>query len=184
MTVGKGGRALNLTSEGVFKTLKSINEARGKKVSRNPLTSMKIIQSTNILLPREQNTDRAETVRILSRLLEVSSTPYQKIRVLLALVSSRLDYSTVLSSMPHDSWCAALSETNELITMMLGEQKNDYIVTETVDEYDDMVERAPGQGDENAGDRVKVRGSIISFVENLDNEVSSLSVARFLDVLF
>lgn len=33
MTVGKGGRALNLTSEGVFKTLKTINEARGKKVS-------------------------------------------------------------------------------------------------------------------------------------------------------
>jgi hypothetical protein len=33
MTVGKGGRALNLTSEGVFKTLKTINEGRGKKVS-------------------------------------------------------------------------------------------------------------------------------------------------------
>lgn len=147
MTVGKGGRALNLTSEGVFKTLKTINEARGKK-----------------------NTDRAETVKILSRLLEVSSTPYQKIRVLLALVSSRLDYSTVLSSMPHDSWCAALKETNELISMMLGEQKSNYIVVESVDEYDDMVERAPGQGDEKEGERVKVRGSIISFVENLDNE--------------
>lgn len=121
----------------------------------------------------KQNTDRAETVKILSRLLEVSSTPYQKIRVLLALVSSRLDYSTVLSSMPHDSWCAALKETNELISMMLGEQKSNYIVVETVDEYDDMVERAPGQGDEKEGERVKVRGSIISFVENLDNEVSN-----------
>jgi len=147
MTVGKGGRALNLTSEGVFKTLKTINEGRGKK-----------------------NTDRAETVRILSRLLEVSTTPYQKIRVLLALVSSRLDYSQNLTSMPHDSWVNALKETNELITMLLGPNKNDYIVIETVDEYDDMVERVPGQGEEKAGERVKVRGSIISFVENLDNE--------------
>jgi translation initiation factor 3 subunit C len=33
MTVGRGGRALNLTSDGVFKTLKSIMESRGRKVS-------------------------------------------------------------------------------------------------------------------------------------------------------
>lgn len=33
MTVGRGGRALQLTSEGVFKTLKSIAENRGRKVS-------------------------------------------------------------------------------------------------------------------------------------------------------
>jgi translation initiation factor 3 subunit C len=118
-----------------------------------------------------QNTDRAETVRILSRLLEVSATPYQKIRVLLALISSRLDYSQNLTSMPHDSWVNALKETNELITMLLGPNKNEYIVVETVDEYDDMIERVPGQGEEKAGERVKVRGSIISFVENLDNEV-------------
>jgi hypothetical protein len=39
MTVGKGGRALNLTSEGVFKTLKTINEGRGKKVSDTGLVS-------------------------------------------------------------------------------------------------------------------------------------------------
>lgn len=32
MTVGKGGRALNLTAEGVFKTLKTITEGRGRKV--------------------------------------------------------------------------------------------------------------------------------------------------------
>jgi translation initiation factor 3 subunit C len=32
MTIGKGGKALNLTSEGVFKTLKDILEQRGRKV--------------------------------------------------------------------------------------------------------------------------------------------------------
>ena len=34
MTVGRGGRTLQLTSEGVFKTLKSIAENRGRKVSK------------------------------------------------------------------------------------------------------------------------------------------------------
>jgi hypothetical protein len=32
MTVGRGGKSLQLTSEGVFKTLKTIAENRGRKV--------------------------------------------------------------------------------------------------------------------------------------------------------
>lgn len=32
MTIGKGGKALNLTSEGVFRTLRDIFEQRGRKV--------------------------------------------------------------------------------------------------------------------------------------------------------
>lgn len=146
MTVGRGGRALNLTSEGVFKTLKGIMESRGRK-----------------------NTDRAETIKILSKLLEVATSPYQKIRVLLALVSARLDYSTNLASIPHDSWCSAMSELNQLITMLLGSNK-DYVVTEDAGEYDDMVERAPGQGDEKENSRVKVRGSLINLLESVDTE--------------
>ncbi len=35
MTIGKGGKTLNLTSDGVFKTLKEIFEQRGRKVSVN-----------------------------------------------------------------------------------------------------------------------------------------------------
>jgi translation initiation factor 3 subunit C len=97
--------------------------------------------------------------------LEVSSTPYQKIRVLLAIIASRLDYSASLSSIPHDSWVSALKETNMLISMLLTDNR-EYIVTEETDEYDDMIERVPEAGNQ----RVKVRGSLISFVENLDNE--------------
>lgn len=143
MTVGRGGRALQLTAEGVFKTLKSIAENRGRK-----------------------NVDRAETIKILSKLLEVSATPYQKIRVILALVAARLDYSPNLASIPHDSWVSALQETNDLVTMLLGESK-EYIVVEETDEYDDMVERTPAS---EKTDRVKVRGSLISTLESLDNE--------------
>lgn len=36
MTIGKGGKALNLTPEGVFKTLKDIFEQRGRKVCPEP----------------------------------------------------------------------------------------------------------------------------------------------------
>jgi hypothetical protein len=32
MTVGKGGKSLDLTKEGLFKTLKTVQEARGRKV--------------------------------------------------------------------------------------------------------------------------------------------------------
>lgn len=32
-TIGRGGRALNLTAEGTFKTLREIFDSRGKKVS-------------------------------------------------------------------------------------------------------------------------------------------------------
>jgi hypothetical protein len=38
MTVGRGGRALQLTSEGVTKTLKTIAENRGRKVGTGAST--------------------------------------------------------------------------------------------------------------------------------------------------
>ena len=119
------------------------------------------------LCPLLQNVDRAETIKILTRLMEVSTSPYQKIRVLLASIASRLDYSASLASIPHDSWVSALNDTNQLLTMLLGENK-DYIVAEETEEYDDMIERSPKSDGE--GDRVKVRGSLISTLESLDNE--------------
>lgn len=40
MTIGKGGKTLNLTADGVFKTLREIFEARGRKVCRFPLITI------------------------------------------------------------------------------------------------------------------------------------------------
>lgn len=37
MTIGRGGRALNLTAEGTFKTLQEVFESRGKKVGGDHL---------------------------------------------------------------------------------------------------------------------------------------------------
>ncbi|ORY35012.1 putative eukaryotic translation initiation factor subunit [Naematelia encephala] len=144
MTIGKGGKALNLTTEGVFRTLRDIFEARGRK-----------------------NTDRAETIRILSKLLEVSTTTYQRIRVYLALIPARLDYSQSLVSIPHDSWVSCLHELDALISLLI--QEPDYVVQEQTEEYDDLVDREPTVVDGKT-QRVAVAGSLIGMLENLDNE--------------
>ena len=82
-TVGKGGRTLQYTAESIFKHLRSIIESRGKK-----------------------NTDRAEQIRVMEKLLEVATTPYQRIRTLLTLISTRFDLTSGSAGtfMPQDHW--------------------------------------------------------------------------------
>jgi translation initiation factor 3 subunit C len=113
-----------------------------------------------------QNTDRADQIRILERLLEVAVTPYQRIRVLLALVSSRFDYNaTVASYMPIEMWLSAQLEIDSLIATLI--EYGSYSVQEVTEEYDDLVERTP-EGEKDGV--VRIRGSIISFVDRLDDE--------------
>lgn len=142
MTVGKGGKAMSLTPETVLKTLQSVLEARGKK-----------------------STDRSEQLRVLEKLLSIAATPYAKIRVLLALISSLFDYSTAsFNYLPLDQWASARSRFEELIDLLNAEPK--YIVREEVGDYDEQEERAP------TADRptVEIRGSLLSLVERLDDE--------------
>lgn len=82
-TVGKGGKTLQYTPESIFKHLRSIIESRGKK-----------------------NTDRAEQIRVMERLLEVATTPYQNIRVLLTLMSTRFDLTSgsTATTMSQEQW--------------------------------------------------------------------------------
>ncbi|KAH7927117.1 hypothetical protein BV22DRAFT_1061497 [Leucogyrophana mollusca] len=142
-TVGKGGKAMQFTTDSIFKTLKLVNEARGKK-----------------------NTDRGEQIRILEKLLEVAVTPYQRIRILLALVSSRFDYnSSVATFMPVDLWLSAQREVDQLISIVATDSS--YSVQEATEEYDELLERTPATEKDGV---VRVRGSIISFVDRLDDE--------------
>lgn len=142
-TVGKGGRVLQFTSENIFKELQLIQEARGKK-----------------------NTDRAEQIRILEKLLEVAVTKYQRIRVLLALVSARFDYNaSVTSHMPIELWVAAQKEVDQLFSIVATDSQ--YTVEEVMPDYDELAERTPDDEPDNI---VRVRGSIISFVDRLDDE--------------
>lgn len=82
-TVGRGGKTLQYTPESIFKHLRSIVESRGKK-----------------------NTDRPEQIRIMEKLLDVATTPYQTIRVLLTLISTRFDLTSgsTATFMSQEQW--------------------------------------------------------------------------------
>ncbi|KAG7446402.1 eukaryotic translation initiation factor 3 subunit 8 [Guyanagaster necrorhizus] len=142
-TVGKGGKSMQFTSESIFKNLQAVQEARGKK-----------------------NTDRAEQIRILEKLLEVAATTYQRLRVLLALISSRFDYnSSVSTHMPVELWLSAQREVDQLLSVVASNSA--YSVQEITGDYDEMVERSPSTEKDGV---VRIRGSIISFVDRLDDE--------------
>ncbi|KAJ7703315.1 eukaryotic translation initiation factor 3 subunit 8 N-terminus-domain-containing protein [Mycena rosella] len=144
-TVGKGGKAMQFSADGILKNLQAVQEARGKK-----------------------NTDRAEQIRILEKLLEVAVTSYQQIRVLLALVSSRFDYnSSVATHMPIELWLSAQREVDQLVAIVASHPA--YSIQEITEDYDELKERVPEDPEEKGG-IVRIRGSIISFVDRLDDE--------------
>jgi translation initiation factor 3 subunit C len=116
-------------------------------------------------LNNKQNTDRAEQIRILEKLLEVAVTPYQRIRVLLALISSRFDYnSSVATHMPIELWISAQREVDQLLSIVMTDPN--FSIQEATDEYDELAERSPA----TEGGVVRIRGSIISFIDRLDDE--------------
>lgn len=117
-------------------------------------------------LTASQNTDRPEQIKILEKLLEVAVTSYQRIRVLLALISARFDYnSSVASYMPVELWSSAQKEVDQLISVCVQEPK--YSIQEVTEDYDELLERSPETEDSGI---VRIRGSIISFVDRLDDE--------------
>ncbi|KAK3313742.1 eukaryotic translation initiation factor 3 subunit 8 N-terminus-domain-containing protein [Apodospora peruviana] len=144
-TVGKGGRTLQFTPESIFKHLRTIMESRGKK-----------------------NTDRLEQIKIMEKLLDVAVTPYQKIRVLMTLVSARFDLgSGGAASMPLEHWKAAERELAALLTLL--EKERDHVVIEGAEEWDDD-DKAPVL--EPGQKYIKVPGSIVSYIERLDDELT------------
>ncbi|CAJ0871297.1 1541_t:CDS:2 [Entrophospora sp. SA101] len=96
----------------------------------------------------KKNTDRLEQIKILQSLLEVASTPYQQIRVLLALIPAQFDYSPKI---------------NQLLAIL--ENNPHFIIHEVVDDQEEDKEPVvePGQ-------TFGIRGSILSFIDRLDDE--------------
>jgi translation initiation factor 3 subunit C len=100
--------------------------------------------------------------------LEVAVTAYQRIRVLLALVSSRFDYnSSVATHMPIELWLSAQREVDQLVAIVAAHPA--YSIQEITEDYDELKERIPEDPEEKGG-IVRIRGSIISFVDRLDDE--------------
>ncbi|CAG8474157.1 18812_t:CDS:2 [Acaulospora morrowiae] len=130
------------TSENLFRKLREVLEARGKK-----------------------NTDRLEQIKILQKLLEVASTPYQEIRVLLALIPSQFDYNPSMSNyMNVDMWKSTLKEINQLLIILEDNPK--YIIHEAAEE--ELEDKEPVV--EAGQPPFTIRGSIVSFVDRLDDE--------------
>ncbi|KAF9111228.1 Translation initiation factor 3 subunit c [Mortierella sp. AM989] len=140
--VGAGGKTVELNQENLFKKLREIAEARGKK-----------------------NTNREEQVRILERLLVIANTPYQKIRVLLSLISAQFDFAIGISGyMNLPLWKSAEKYLNSLLTVL--EANTGYVVKEDVPEEDESdKDRSPQNGE-----TVFIQGSIVAFVDRLDDE--------------
>ncbi|KAJ6557192.1 eukaryotic translation initiation factor 3 subunit 8 N-terminus-domain-containing protein [Mycena sp. CBHHK59/15] len=142
---GGAARPAAAAAGGILKNLQAVQEARGKK-----------------------NTDRAEQIKILEKLLEVAVTSYQRIRVLLALISSRFDYnSSVATHMPIELWLSAQREVDQLVAIVASNPA--YSIQEITEDYDELKERTPADPEEKGG-IVRIRGSIISFVDRLDDE--------------
>ncbi|GAA5962470.1 hypothetical protein JCM3765_004307 [Sporobolomyces pararoseus] len=143
-TVGaaKGKTVAPVSSEGIYKALAQVMEQRGRK-----------------------NTDRNAQISTLEGLLNVAASPYQKIRVILALISAQLDYNPATNThMPLESWSAAQKLLDTLLDLLLAEPS--FSVRETAPDYDDQIERTPSAEEPV----VIVRGSIIALVDRLDDE--------------
>ncbi|OJJ84739.1 translation initiation factor eIF3 core subunit c [Aspergillus glaucus CBS 516.65] len=144
-TVGRGGKTLQYTPESILKHLRVIVESRGKK-----------------------NTDRLEQIKTMEKLLEVSQNPYQRIRVYLTLISTRFDLSSSSAAnyMSPDQWKLADKELSALLGVL--EQNRNWVVAEGAEEWDDD-DRQPQPAE---GEVFYVPGSIVSYIERLDDELT------------
>ncbi|OCL10869.1 eukaryotic translation initiation factor 3 subunit C [Glonium stellatum] len=142
--VGAGGKAMQYTPESILKHLRTIVEARGRK-----------------------NTDRLEQIRVMERLRDVAVNDYQKIRVLLTLISTRFDLTSGTGSqMSQEQWKLAEHEFSELLEIL--ESTQEIVVIENAEEWEDdekLPPIAPGQ-------IFRIPGSVVSFVERLDDELT------------
>lgn len=144
-TVGKGGKLLQFTPESIFKHLRSIMESRGRK-----------------------NTDRVEQIKIMEKLNEISTTPYQRIRVLLTIISTRFDLgSGAATSMATDHWKAAEKEIGQLLDTL--NEHTEYVVLSNAEEWEDDEVPPTLQGGEKY---IKIPGSVVSYIERLDDELT------------
>ncbi len=67
--------------------------------------------------------------------------------------------------MPIELWLSAQREVDQLLSIVASNSA--YSVQEITEDYDEMVERVPSTEKDGV---VRIRGSIISFVDRLDDE--------------
>ncbi|KGO69541.1 Eukaryotic translation initiation factor 3 subunit 8, N-terminal [Penicillium italicum] len=144
-TVGRGGKTLQYTPESILKHLRVIVESRGKK-----------------------NTDRADQIRTMQKLIEVATTPYQRIRTYMTLISTRFDLTATSAAtyMSSEQWQAANEEYSALLSVL--EENRQFLVSEVADEWEDD-EKQPAVAE---GETFFIPGSVVSLVEHLDDSLT------------
>ncbi|KAF2733068.1 eukaryotic translation initiation factor 3 subunit C [Polyplosphaeria fusca] len=142
--VGAGGRAVQYTPESILKHLRSIVEQRGRK-----------------------NTDRLEHIRTLEKLFDVAVNDYQRIRVLLTLISTRFDLTSGTGNqMASEQWKLAEQELTKLLQIL--ENSKEIVIIENAEEWEDDDKLPTITPDEI----FRIPGSVVSFVERLDDELT------------
>jgi translation initiation factor 3 subunit C len=104
----------------------------------------------------------------MEKLIEVATTPYQRIRIYLTLISTRFDLSTTSSAtyMSAEQWKSADQEFGALLSVL--EQHRNFIVSDGADEWEDD-EKQPQVAE---GETFYIPGSIVSYIERLDDELT------------
>ncbi|KAH3674629.1 hypothetical protein WICMUC_003175 [Wickerhamomyces mucosus] len=142
VTVGKSGKSI--TGGTIFKTLRSIIESRGKK-----------------------NVDVREQIKQLESAVEDSLTPYQSIVLYLMLIPLRFDVTSANTNLSNEEWIKTAKDINTLFEI-LEKNRSTYAVLESAEPSDDIeIEPTPNKN----GVR-EILGSVVSFVERLDDEFS------------
>ncbi|KAJ9649588.1 Translation initiation factor 3 subunit c [Coniosporium apollinis] len=141
------GRPVRYTPESILKNLRTIIEARGRK-----------------------GTDRLESIRTMEKLLDVAATDYQRVRVLLMLISTRFDLTSGTGTqMTQEQWKLAEHEFATLLQVL--ESNEDIVVIEGAEEWEDDEKQPQIPPSDDSGP-FKVPGSIASFIERLDDELT------------
>lgn len=94
--VGKGGKMIDVSKDNLLDRLAELLEERGKK-----------------------STDKMLLIQNIGGLLKISASPYQTLKVLLALIPARFDYTSSAGGYtPIDIWKCALEELNYLFDIL------------------------------------------------------------------
>ena len=143
-SVDQKGNVMKYTAESILKHLRTIVESRGRK-----------------------NTDRLEQIRILERLFDVATTDYQKLRVLLSVISTRFDLTSSTGNyMSQEQWKLADREFKILLDLL--DKNPNVVIIESAEEWEDDEKQPVIEPDKP----FQIPGSITSFVERLDDELT------------
>jgi len=141
--IGKGGKEIQINSENLFEKLAEIVNTRGKK-----------------------GTNKNEQSSTLVKMLKISKTPYQKIKVLLVLIPFQFDYvSGIGNSLNNEIWTTVTNYIKELLELL--ENNPQIVVKETASDEKTAEEIEQLLAD---GEQIVVSGSVNSFIDRIDEE--------------